>query len=44
MKRELFDEDHEIYRRCVREFLEREAVPNIHSFGNDEQRGRWRQR
>ena len=27
MKRELFDEDHEIYRRTVREFLEREVVP-----------------
>lgn len=27
MKRELFDEDHEIYRRTVREFFEREAVP-----------------
>ncbi len=27
MKRELFDEDHEIYRRSVREFLEREVVP-----------------
>ncbi|MFO7568020.1 MAG: acyl-CoA dehydrogenase family protein [Enhygromyxa sp.] len=27
MKRELFDEDHEIYRRSVREFLERTAVP-----------------
>lgn len=27
MKRELFDEDHDIYRRTVREFLEREVVP-----------------
>jgi len=27
MKRELFSEDHEIYRRTVREFFEREAVP-----------------
>ena len=27
MKRELFDEDHEIYRQTVRTFLEREVVP-----------------
>ncbi|PRQ06769.1 acyl-CoA dehydrogenase family protein [Enhygromyxa salina] len=27
MKRELFDEDHEIYRQSVREFMRREVVP-----------------
>ena len=27
MKRELYDADHDIYRRTVREFLEREVVP-----------------
>lgn len=27
MKRELFDEDHEIYRQTVREFMKREVVP-----------------
>jgi acyl-CoA dehydrogenase len=35
MKRELYDEDHEIYRRSVREFLEREAVPKQEQWRED---------
>ena len=29
MKREIYDEDHEAFRSSVREFLEREVVPDL---------------
>ena len=35
MKRELFDEEHEIYRKTVRGFLEREVVPKQEKWRED---------
>lgn len=35
MKSDLFDEDHEAYRETVREFVEREVVPNMERWDTD---------
>ena len=32
MTREIYDEDHEAFRASVREFLEREVVPNLETY------------
>src|SRR3712207_3857270 len=35
MKREIYDEDHEAFRASVKEFLDREVVPNLESYAGN---------
>ena len=35
MKREIYDEDHEAFRRSVREFLERSVIPEVETYAEN---------